>query len=122
MIYDKHANLKYKYGNRHFWAEGYYVSTVGLNEATIKFQIGKICCHHCIIRHFQFRKCLPVNSNARCKKGHDGIKGTVVEDYQGTLVHDHDVTFYKYGTGHQECLAHVLRYLKDSMDNEKDRT
>ena len=27
------------------------------------------------------------------KKGHDGIKGTVVEDYQGTLVHDHDVTF-----------------------------
>jgi len=98
------------------------VSTVGLNEATIKFQIGKICCHHCIIRHFQFRKCLPVNSNARCKKGHDGIKGTVVEDYQGTLVHDHDVTFYKYGTGHQECLAHVLRYLKDSMDNEKDRT
>ena len=64
MIYDKHANLKYKYGNRHFWAEGYYVSTVGLNEATIKFQIGKICCHHCIIRHFQFRKCLPVNSNS----------------------------------------------------------
>ena len=27
------------------------------------FQIGKICYHHCIIRHFQFRKCLPVNSN-----------------------------------------------------------
>ncbi len=36
LIFDKHANLKYKYGNRHFWAEGYYVSTVGLNEATIK--------------------------------------------------------------------------------------
>ena len=36
MIFDKHANLKYKYGNRHFWAEGYYVSTVGLNEASIK--------------------------------------------------------------------------------------
>ena len=36
MMFDKHANLKYKYGNRHFWAEGYYVSTVGLNEATIK--------------------------------------------------------------------------------------
>lgn len=35
MIFDKHANLKYKYGNRKFWAEGYYVSTVGLNEATI---------------------------------------------------------------------------------------
>ena len=36
MIFDKHANLKYKFGNRHFWAEGYYVSTVGLNEATIR--------------------------------------------------------------------------------------
>ena len=36
MMFDKHANLKYKFGNRHFWAEGYYVSTVGLNEATIK--------------------------------------------------------------------------------------
>ena len=36
MIFDKHSNLKYKFGNRHFWAEGYYVSTVGLNENTIK--------------------------------------------------------------------------------------
>lgn len=36
MIFDRHANLKYKFGNRHFWSEGYYVSTVGLNEATIK--------------------------------------------------------------------------------------
>ena len=36
MMFDKHVNLKYKFGNRHFWAEGYYVSTVGLNEATIK--------------------------------------------------------------------------------------
>ena len=35
MIFDKHADLKYKFGNRHFWATGYYVSTVGLNEATI---------------------------------------------------------------------------------------
>ena len=35
MIFDKHANLKYKFGNRHFRAEGYYVSTLGLNEATI---------------------------------------------------------------------------------------
>ena len=35
MIFDRHANLKYKYGNRHFWSEGYYVSTVGLNSATV---------------------------------------------------------------------------------------
>ena len=36
MMFDRHANLKYKFGNRHFWAEGYYVTTVGLNEAPIK--------------------------------------------------------------------------------------
>ena len=36
MIFDRHANLKYKFRNRHFWAEGFYVSTVGINEATIK--------------------------------------------------------------------------------------
>ena len=59
---------------------------------------------------------------ARKKKGHEGVKGTVTEDYQGILVHDHDITFYNYGADHQECLAHVLRYLKDSMDNEPDRT
>ena len=41
MIFDKHANLKYKYGNRHFWAEGYYVSTVGINETTVKKYIAE---------------------------------------------------------------------------------
>ena len=35
-IFDRHANLKYKYGNRHFWCRGYYVDTVGRNEKTIK--------------------------------------------------------------------------------------
>ena len=32
MIFDRHANLKYKYGNRHFWCRGYYVDTVGKNK------------------------------------------------------------------------------------------
>ena len=36
MIYDRHANLKYKHGNRTFWAKGYYVSTVGLNEKVVR--------------------------------------------------------------------------------------
>ena len=36
MIFERHANLKYKFGNRNFWATGYYVSTVGLNEATVR--------------------------------------------------------------------------------------
>jgi len=41
MIFERHANLKYKYGNRHFWCEGYYVSTVGLNEETIRKYIAE---------------------------------------------------------------------------------
>ena len=45
MMFDKHANLKYKYGNRHFWSEGYYVSTVGLNEATIRKYIKEQDAH-----------------------------------------------------------------------------
>ena len=36
MIFDEHANLKYNYGSRHFWSEGYYVSTVGLNKKTVQ--------------------------------------------------------------------------------------
>ena len=36
VIFDRHANLKYKYGSRHFWARGYYVDTVGKNEKMIK--------------------------------------------------------------------------------------
>ncbi len=35
MIFDRHANLKYKYENRHFWSIGYYVDTVGKNEKKI---------------------------------------------------------------------------------------
>jgi len=36
MIFDRHANLKYKYGNRHFWSRGYYVDTVGRNKKQIQ--------------------------------------------------------------------------------------
>ena len=36
MIFDRHANLKYKYGSRHFWCRGYYVDTVGKNEKIIR--------------------------------------------------------------------------------------
>ena len=41
MIFDQHANLKYKYGNRHFWCRGYYVDTVGRNEKVIKEYIKR---------------------------------------------------------------------------------
>ena len=36
MIFEKYANLKYKYGNRHFWCRGYYVSTVGANKKAMQ--------------------------------------------------------------------------------------
>ena len=36
MIFDRHANLKYKYGSRHFWAKGYFCDTVGKNEKVIR--------------------------------------------------------------------------------------
>ena len=39
MIFDRHANLKYKYGTRHFWARGYYVDTVGRNKKQIQAYI-----------------------------------------------------------------------------------
>ena len=41
MIFDRHANLKYKYGNRSFWCRGYYVDTVGRNERIISEYIQK---------------------------------------------------------------------------------
>ena len=41
MIFKRHSNLKYKFGNRHFWMEGYYASTVDLNTVTIQKYIRK---------------------------------------------------------------------------------
>lgn len=41
MIFDRHANLKYKYGSRHFWCRGYYVDTVGRNKKAVEEYIRK---------------------------------------------------------------------------------
>ena len=59
---------------------------------------------------------------AREQKGHKGIRGTLIEDYNGTLVHDHDKTFFSYGSGHQECMQHNIRYAIGSGQNEPDMT
>lgn len=56
----------------------------------------------------------------REKKGHKGVEGTPLENYAGTIIHDHDTTFYKYGTGHQECTQHDIRYLIGSIQNEPE--
>ena len=52
------------------------------------------------------------------KKGHEGVKGSPAELYQGTVVSDHEATFHNYGSRHQECLVHVERHLRSSMENE----
>ena len=41
MIFERHANLKYKYGDRHFWARGYYADTVGRNKRQIQEYIKR---------------------------------------------------------------------------------
>ena len=55
-------------------------------------------------------------------KGDRAFEGTPVEGYKGILVHDHDKTMYHYGSGHQECNAHHLRYLKGAMEMENNLT
>lgn len=57
---------------------------------------------------------------ARASKGHNGIRGTLLEVYTGTLCHDHDTTFYSYGIGHQECMHHNYRYLKGNLEAEPE--
>jgi hypothetical protein len=59
---------------------------------------------------------------AREHKGHEGVKGTPAELNANTHVHDHDITFYSYGSLHQECMVHILRYLLNSIENEKNLT
>lgn len=59
---------------------------------------------------------------ARESKGHAAVKGTPVESFGGILIHDHEACFYSYGSDHQECLVHIERYLRDSMENEKNLT
>lgn len=54
------------------------------------------------------------------EKGHKGVEGTPLESYTGTVVHDHDTTFYKYGTDHQECTQHDIRYLIGIIQNETE--
>ena len=53
-------------------------------------------------------------------KGHDGLSKTPLKNFNGTIIHDHDKSYYSYGSSHQECLAHVLRYLVGAIESEPD--
>ena len=54
----------------------------------------------------------------REKKGHEGVKGSPAEHYDGTIISDHESTFQSYGSRRQECLVHVERHLRSSIENE----
>lgn len=58
-------------------------------------------------------------------KGIEGIRKTPLKDYLMAVIHDHDMSYYnrefQFGE-HQECLAHIIRYCQDSIDNEPDKT
>ena len=58
----------------------------------------------------------------RESKGHKGVEGTPLEPYVGCVEHDHDTTFYGYGTSHQECMQHNIRHLVGSVQNEPHLT
>ena len=58
----------------------------------------------------------------RTQKGDEGVKGSPVEHYSGTLVSDHEASLIKHGKRHQECLAHVKRYAKSEAENEPEKT
>ena len=56
MIFDRHANLKYRYGNRHFWCRGYYVDTVGRNKKAIEEYIKNQLAEDCALEQMTFKE------------------------------------------------------------------
>ena len=68
MMFDRHANLKYKFGNRHFWSEGFYVSTVGLNTATVEKYIREQEMHDHMVDKLSVKEYGDPFSNATKRK------------------------------------------------------
>ena len=56
MVFDRHANLKYKYGNRHFWCRGYYVNTAGADTHAIEAYIRNQLSEDQAIEQMTFRE------------------------------------------------------------------
>lgn len=59
---------------------------------------------------------------SREKKGDEGVKGSPIEHYEGIFVSDHEAALAKHGSRHQECLAHLDRYMKGAIENEPEKT
>lgn len=58
---------------------------------------------------------------AREKKGREGVVGSPLEHYEGTVVSDHEKALAEKGSRHQECLSHIKRYTQSAAENEPDR-
>ena len=58
----------------------------------------------------------------RAKKGDEGVAGSPLEHYDGTVVSDHEAALIKHGSRHQECLSHIKRYVKGESENEPEKT
>lgn len=65
MIFDRHANLKYKYGNRHFWCRGYYVDTVGRNKTAIAEYIRNQLQEDIASDQISFKECVDPFTGSR---------------------------------------------------------
>ena len=58
----------------------------------------------------------------RPKKGDEGVAGSPLEFYDGILISDHEAALIKHGSQNQECMAHIKRYIMNSIENEKGLT
>lgn len=101
MIFDRHANLKYKYGNRHFWARGYYMDTVGRKKKQVADQIA----------NRNERICRPVHGSREQEgvkdplKGHSPYKALIVLTQASGLARGFDCLYSRC-----ECEYAVNRY------------
>lgn len=68
MIFDRHANMKYRYGNRHFWCRGYYVDTVGRNEKRIAEYIKEQLQEDIAVDQISFKEYLDPFTGSKSKK------------------------------------------------------
>ena len=69
MIFDRHANLKYKYGNRHFWCRGYFVDTVGRNKNAIQKYIQNQVTEDQVVEQISMKEYLDPFTGEPVKEG-----------------------------------------------------
>ena len=79
MIFERHANLKYKYGNRHFWCRGYYVDTVGKNAKKIEEYIQNQLREDLEKERWRYLKKLDTNHSLLSLEGFTDSEGNVLD-------------------------------------------